>query len=118
MGEIERRTRTESDQRGGFRRWWLATAAAGLVAITAVALVLMRAPAPSTGDIPLLVAQSQQLERRVVLYHAESSDAWDASRRALLYRIADLDRDLAPLTRRPEPETPRVPNRCGASASR
>ena len=46
----------------------------------------------------MLVAQSQQLERRVVLYRAESTDAWAASRRAVLYRIADLDRDLAPLS--------------------
>ncbi len=96
--QIERRTWTEPEHRGGFPRWWLASAAAGLVAITAVTLVLLRAPAPATGDIPLLVAQSQQLERRVVLYQAESDDAWAASRRALLYRIADLDRDLAPLS--------------------
>lgn len=94
--QIERRTRIESD-RGGNQRWWLASAAAGLIAITVAALVLTRAPAPSTGDIPVLVAQSQQLERRV-LYRAQSTDAWDASRRALLYRIADLDRDLAPLS--------------------
>lgn len=93
--QIERRTRTGSAHRVG---WWLAIAATVVVAIAAAVLVLTRAPEPAAGGIAVLVAQSQQLERRVVLYRAESTDAWDASRRALLYRIADLDRDLAPLS--------------------
>ena len=93
--EVERRTQTRLHVRRGIPRRWYAAAAAGVLAIS-VALLLARSP--TSGDIPLLVAQSQQLEGAVVLYRAESADAWGASRRALMYRIADLDRDLAPLS--------------------
>lgn len=44
------------------------------------------------------MAQSQQLERRVARHGAREDSAWSASRRALVYRIADLDRELAPLS--------------------
>ena len=44
------------------------------------------------------MAQSQQLERRVARHGAPEDAAWSASRRALVYRIADLDRELAPLS--------------------
>ncbi len=94
---VERRTQQRFDDRAGLRRWWPLSAAAAVTAITAAAFMLTRAPAPSADAIPVLVAQSQQLER-VVLYRAGSTDAWAASRRALLYRIADVDRDLAPLS--------------------
>ncbi len=94
---VERRTQERFDDRAGLRRWGALSAAAAVAVITAAAFVLTRAPAPPSGAIPVLVAQSQQLER-AVLDRAGSTDTWAASRRALLYRIADVDRDLAPLS--------------------
>jgi len=72
-----------------------------MVVVSATAGIVMfeRSPArAAAGDIPALVAQSQRLERSVGLQRAQSTDEWDASRRALVYRIADLDRELAPLS--------------------
>ena len=52
----------------------------------------------SGGDLASLMAQSQQLERRVARHGANENGEWGSSRRALVYRIADLDRELAPLS--------------------
>jgi len=58
-----------------------------------------RAPEAARGsDLATLMAQSQQLERRVARHGTPESVEWGASRRALVYRIADLDRELAPLS--------------------
>jgi hypothetical protein len=96
--QIERRTRPVT-QRHGVRRWWLAAAAMVVVSATAGIVMFERSTArAAAGGIPALVAQSQRLERRVGLQRAQSTDEWDASRRALVYRIADLDRELAPLS--------------------
>lgn len=55
-------------------------------------------PTAPAGDIASLVTQSQQLERRVARQGTSARKAeWDG-RRALVYRIADLDRELAPLS--------------------
>jgi hypothetical protein len=96
--QIERRTRPAS-RRYGTRRWWLAAAA--IVVVTAgAALVVFQhtSERAAAGDIASLVAQSQRLEQRVALRRSQSTDEWAASRRALVYRIADLDRELAPLS--------------------
>jgi len=78
--------------------WWFAAAAA-VAAVSIGVWVLNRAPAAApVTDLASLMAQSQQLERRVARHGTPESAEWGASRRALVYRIADLDRELAPLS--------------------
>ena len=97
--EIERRTDGTS-HRPGAERWWVGAAAAAAFVIAAGVWLLGRSPATTeASDIASLVAQSQQLERRVARHRTQSdTSAWSASRRVLVYRIADLDRELAPLS--------------------
>lgn len=95
--EIERRAFGEPGHHD--RRLWIAAAAAMLLAVAAGLWMLSGAPgnAPAS-DIASLMAQSQQLERRVARQGTPAMSAeWDG-RRALIYRIADLDRELAPLS--------------------
>lgn len=94
--EIERRV---DSPRGRNGVWWLATAAAALLTISTGLWVVVRAPSPAPmDDLASLMAQSQQLERQVARRGAAGNAEWSASRRALVYRIADLDRELAPLS--------------------
>jgi hypothetical protein len=61
--------------------------------------VVARAPGPTPADnLASLMAQSQQLERVVARHGMAENAEWSASRSALVYRIADLDRELAPLS--------------------
>jgi hypothetical protein len=77
----------------------VAAAAGALLAVTAGIWLLGLAPTSgSGGDLASLMAQSQKLERRVARHGANENGEWDSSRRALVYRIADLDRELAPLS--------------------
>jgi len=79
--------------------WWLATAAAALLAVSTGIWVVARAPSPAPADdLAALMAQSQQLERLVARHGTAENAEWSASRSALVYRIADLDRELAPLS--------------------
>ena len=95
--EVERRTRGGRHRRG--RMAWVAAAAGALLAVTTGSWLLGRAPTSgSGGDLASLMAQSQKLERRVARHGANENGEWDSSRRALVYRIADLDRELAPLS--------------------
>jgi hypothetical protein len=93
---IERRTQPPTRRRHGAA--WLAAAAGVLVAATA-AVVTIERPRQSDAarEIPALVAQSQQLERHVG-WTSPPRDGWGASRQTLVYRIADLDGELAPLS--------------------
>jgi hypothetical protein len=94
---VERRTGARSRRRKSV--WSVAAAAAALLALSAGVWVVARAPVePPAGALASLMAQSQQLERRVARHGAPEDAAWSASRRALVYRIADLDRELAPLS--------------------
>ncbi len=94
---VERRTGARSHRRKSV--WSVAAAAAALLAVSAGVWVVARAPVePPAGTLALLMAQSQQLERGVARHGAPKDAAWSASRRALVYRIADLDRELAPLS--------------------
>ncbi len=95
--QIERRTFGEPRRHAD--RWWFAAAAGTLLAVTAGLWTV--GPAPTTApvnDIASLMTQSQQLERRVARRGTAESVEWGASRRALIYRITDLDRELAPLS--------------------
>ncbi len=95
--EIERRIDSPRGRNGA---WWLATAAAAVLTIfTGLWVVLARAPGPvSAEDLASLMAQSQRLERLVARNGTAENAEWSASRSALVYRIADLDRELAPLS--------------------
>jgi hypothetical protein len=90
---IERRTRA-APRRVDWRWVGVATAAALALAIGVVAYE-RRGAANAPADIPALVARSQSLERRIA--RVQSSARWGDGRAALVYRIADLDRELAPL---------------------
>lgn len=95
-GEIERRIDLP---RGRNAAWWLATAAAALLTISAGLWVVAHAPSPAPADdLASLMTQSQQLERLVARHGTAENAEWSASRSALVYRIADLDRELAPLS--------------------
>ena len=96
--EIERSAFGETRRHQG--RWWLAAAAGTLLTVAAGVWLLARAPvAAPMSDIASLMVESQQLERRVARRGTPvASTEWSASRRALIYRIADLDRELAPLS--------------------
>ena len=92
---VERRIGARSHR---LKSLW-SVAAAALLAVSAAAWIVVRAPAePPAGNLASLMAQSQQLERHVARHGASEDAAWSASRRALVYRIADLDRELAPLS--------------------
>jgi len=94
---IERRTGARSHRRKS--AWSVAAAAAALLAVSTAVWIVAHAPtAPPGANLTSLMAQSQQLERRVARHGAPEDAAWSASRRALVYRIADLDRELAPLS--------------------
>ncbi len=95
--EIERRTGAQPHRsRSGA---WIAAAAGVLLAVSVGVWMIGRAPEAARGsDLATLMAQSQQLERRVARHGTPESAEWGASRRALVYRIADLDRELAPLS--------------------
>jgi hypothetical protein len=94
--EIERRIGAPRGRNGA---WWLATAAAGVLMIFTGLWVVARAPGPTPADnLASLMAQSQQLERVVARHGMAENAEWSASRSALVYRIADLDRELAPLS--------------------
>jgi hypothetical protein len=94
--KIERRAFGDTRRHAG--RWGFAAAA--LVAVTAAVWLFGRAPvAAPLSEIASLMVESQQLERRVAKRGTPAASVeWDASRRALIYRIADLDRELAPLS--------------------
>jgi len=104
--EIERRTQARPHHHRGAA--WGAVAAGALLAVSAGMWFLGGASTSvSHGDLASLMAQSQQLERRVARHDANENGEWGSSRRALVYRIADLDRELAPLSIDPS----RDPNR-------
>jgi len=100
--EIERRTRVAPrrrplDRAGAKLDWrWagVASAAALALAIGAVAYERLGA-ARASAQIPALVARSQSLERQIA--HARPDVRWGDGRAAVVYRLADLDRELAPL---------------------
>jgi hypothetical protein len=95
--EIERRARSRPHRSRGIA--WVAAAAGALLAVSAGIWLLGRVPTNASGaDLASLMAQSQQLERRVARRGANENGEWGSSRRALVYRIADLDRELAPLS--------------------
>jgi hypothetical protein len=90
---IERRTRLRSQRRIDPR--WIGVASAAAIAVAfGVAMYERGGTKRAAADIPALVARSQSLEREI----AQRPDVrWGDGRAALVYRIADLDRELAPL---------------------
>lgn len=95
--EIERRTQARPHRYRGAA--WGVAAAGALLVISAGMWLQGRVPMnASGGDLVSLMAQSQQLERRVARHGANENGEWSSSRGALVYRIADLDRELAPLS--------------------
>jgi hypothetical protein len=88
---IERRTRT-ARRRIDWR--WVGVASAATIAVAFGVAVYEREPTRSA-EIPALVARSQSLEREIALTRPDVR--WGDGRAAVVYRIADLDRELAPL---------------------
>jgi hypothetical protein len=91
---IERRTR--AGPRRPFDRRWVGVASAATIAIAfGVAMFERGDDTRPASDIPVLVARSQSLEREISQVRPDVR--WGDGRAALVYRIADLDRELAPL---------------------
>ena len=83
---VAKRTRPSAPTRRG----WLAAAAVMVGAVSA--LLLVARGQPQGEAINVLMAQSQQIERRLA-----APSAARVGRAALVYGIAELDRELAPL---------------------
>ena len=75
---------------------WIGVASAAALALAIGVVTYERADATrAAAGIPALVARSQSLERQIA--HTQPEARWGEGRAAVVYRIADLDRELAPL---------------------
>jgi len=105
--EIERRTRVAPRRR--VDRRWIGVASAAALALAIGAVTYERHGATrGVAGIPALVARSQSLERQIA--RSQPGARWGEGRAAVVYRIADLDRELAPLALDPvrDPERAEV----------